>query len=326
MSHFTLASPDGPEPPFPPPSEPESAWRKIFMGPLGLRAGWRLLIFFAVIFAIGGGTRVVVRYIAHRAHVSAGPMGMATATGAILGEATLFAVFLLASYFMSRVEGRKVADYGLPARRIFCGQFWQGALIGFLAISFLLAMLHFAGAFSFGPMAIHGREALKFAGLWGVAFLFVGFFEEFSFRGYALFTLTTGIGFWPAAFILSALFGYVHHANPGETWLGAFSAGAFGFLFCLVLRRTGDLWMPIGLHLGWDWGETYFYGVPDSGLAAPGHLLSPAFHGPAWLTGGSVGPEASWVCIAVLVLLWLLFVVWFPDVKYPGPAAYPEPQ
>jgi membrane protease YdiL (CAAX protease family) len=138
--------------------------------------------------------------------------------------------------------------------------------------------------------------------------------------------LTTGTGFWPAAVLLSLLFGLAHTSNTGESHLGAFTAGAIGFVFCLVLRRTGDLWMPIGLHLGWDWGETYFYGVPDSGIAAQGHLLNSSSHGPIWLTGGTVGPEGSWLCVAVIVILWILFATWLRDVKYPNLAAIPDPR
>ncbi len=123
----------------------------------------------------------------------------------------------------------------------------------------------------------------KYAALWVLAFLAVAFFEEFFFRGYVLFTLTTAIGFWPSAILCSIVFGYVHHSNPHETWLGAITAGLVGMVFCLLLRRTGDLWMSIGFHAAWDWGETYFYGVPDSGASLPGHLFNAKFTGPAWL-------------------------------------------
>jgi len=125
------------------------------------------------------------------------------------------------------------------------------------------------------------------------------------------------------AAVLSLLFGYVHHGNSGESWLGAFAAGIVGLLFCLLLRRTGDLWMPIGFHAAWDWGETYFYSVPDSGLVAPGHLLNSTLAGPRWLSGGSVGPEASWLCLLLLVFLWCIFPTWLREVKLPEPRGSP---
>src|SRR5208282_2613554 len=108
----------------------------------------------------------------------------------------------------------------------------------------------------------------------------------FDDRGYTLFTLTTGVGFWPAAILTSAWFFEQHYSNPGETLPGLFSVALIGFFLCLLLRKTGDLWAPIGFHVGWDWGQTFFYGVPDSGLSAPGHLFNATLAGPWWLTGG----------------------------------------
>ena len=75
--------------------------------------------------------------------------------------------------------------------------------------------------------------------------------------------------------------------------------------------------MAIGFHASWDWGETYFYGVPDSGEVASGHLLNASFSGPSWLTGGSVGPEGSWLCILLILLLGCIFAAWLREVRYP---------
>ena len=68
--------------------------------------------------------------------------------------------------------------------------------------------------------------------------------------------------------------------------------------------------------MAWDWGESYLYSVPDSGTYLPGHLLNSTFHGPIWLTGGSVGPEGSYLTFAVLVALWFVFDRVYPEVKY----------
>jgi membrane protease YdiL (CAAX protease family) len=65
-------------------------------------------------------------------------------------------------------------------------------------------------------------------------------------------------------------------------------------------RRTGALWFALGCHGAWDFAETYLYGVPDSGMTAPGALSHAVLHGPAWLTGGVTGPEASWLVFPVL--------------------------
>jgi membrane protease YdiL (CAAX protease family) len=303
--------------PKPPAHSDRAVFSEVFWGPNGLRAGWRLLIFFAILRALAWFEMLISRFILHR-HVHESGL---TAESALRGEGGAFALVLIAIWIVAKIENRTIGDYGLPWQRAFCGQFWQGLLIGFASITALLGSMWAAGVFHFGSIALRGVELWKYAALWGLAFLFVALFEEIFFRGYALFTLTTGIGFWPAAILCSVVFGYVHHSNQGETWVGAFAAGVVGLVFCILLRRTGDLWMPIGFHMSWDWGETYFYGVPDSGQVATGHLLNATFTGPQWLTGGTVGPEGSWLCILVLVLLGLIFAVWLPDVKYPSPAA-----
>lgn len=121
---------------------------------------------------------------------------------------------------------------------------------------------------------------------------------------------SAGNGFWQAAWVTSTLFGYAHTANGGENWIGIFAAGAIGFVFCVSIRVTGSAWWAIGTHAGWDWAETYFYGTPDSGLVASGHLLNTSLAGPALWSGGTDGPEGSLLVIGVIILLllWVLIL------------------
>ncbi|MGH9394805.1 MAG: lysostaphin resistance A-like protein, partial [Terriglobales bacterium] len=152
----------------------------------------------------------------------------------------------------------------------------------------------------------------------------VAFAEEFTFRGYALTTFTSGAGFWPAAIVLSALFGAVHLGNNGESAAGALEVGLIGLFFCFTWRRTGNLWFAVGMHAAWDFCESFAYGVPDSGVVTPGHLLEPSFHGSRWITGGSVGPEGSVWALAVVAALFVLFAMRFP--QHPAAAAMPRPR
>ena len=154
------------------------------------------------------------------------------------------------------------------------------------------------------------------AAAWGGAFLLSAIAEEFLYRGYAQFTLTTGIGFWPAAAVLSALFGLGHLGNKGENIFGAFSVVSFGLLLCLFLRRTGTLWCAVGFHLGYDWGQTFFYGVPNSGFIPSHNLFNVTLHGSHWLTGGTVGPEASVICPLVLAVVAILFSLRHREARY----------
>jgi len=78
--------------------------------------------------------------------------------------------------------------------------------------------------------------------------------------------------------------------------------------------------MAIGFHTAWNWGQSFFYGVPDSGASVPGHLFDPTFSGPAWLTGGSVGPEGSWLCPLLLAVVSVVLAAWLRETRYPVPA------
>ncbi|HEV3195546.1 MAG TPA: CPBP family intramembrane glutamic endopeptidase, partial [Candidatus Cybelea sp.] len=191
-------------------------------------------------------------------------------------------------------------------------RFPQGLAWGIAMISATILLIRGFGGVSFGGLALRGSALWGYALLWGVVFLCVGLFEEFLFRGYAQFTLATGIGFWPAATMLSAGFGAIHLANGGEDKIGGLSVFVIAMFFCLTLRRTGNLWFAVGLHAAFDWGESFLFSVPDSGIVAPGHLLNSSLHGPAWLTGGSVGPEGSVMAFAVVALAAILFAIVYP--------------
>ncbi|MGH9561476.1 MAG: CPBP family intramembrane glutamic endopeptidase, partial [Terracidiphilus sp.] len=113
-----------------------------------------------------------------------------------------------------------------------------------------------------------------------------------------------------AAWVTSTLFGQVHVGNPGEAWIGIFSAAFVGFVFCVSIRITGSAWWAIGCHAAWDWGETFFYGTADSGLQPHGSYLTSAPAGnPLW-SGGSVGPEGSPLVLGVILLLLGLLIVY----------------
>jgi uncharacterized protein len=213
---------------------------------------------------------------------------------------------------MRRIEDRSFRDYGIPWNAAFGKRFWQGAAYGFALLTALMALMAAMGGFSLGGVALDAAAAIRYGVLYLLAFLLVGFFEEATFRGYMQATLAQEIGFWPAAFALSIWFGLLHVHNSGEARAGLLLAGCFGLLAAFSLRRTGNIWFAIGMHAAWDWGESYFYGVPDSGVAAVGHLTAASLHGPVWLTGGSVGPEGSALVFAVIGIGALGLHVLFP--------------
>ncbi len=283
----------------------------------GLRAGWRFLVFLLLVVGLLPLLRLALLWAMR--HV--GPRtSVFTPASVGLSEALPLAFLLLATWIMARLERRRFGAYGLPGREAFGKRFWQGALWGFLALTLLLLLIAVSGAYSFGTLQLQGGRLAEYALGWAAAFLTVGFFEEFLFRGYALTTLSGGMGFWPAAILLSLAFGAVHLGNTGEDALGALSAGLIGLFFCITWRRTGSLWFAVGLHAAWDYGESFIYGVPDSGTISAGRLLKPTFHGSRWITGGSVGPEGSVWVFVVIALLFIAFALLTPPAA-PTPSA-----
>src|SRR5579871_2243124 len=212
---------------------------------------------------------------------------------------------------MAKIERRSFLDYGLRDRRAV--PHWvAGALIGFLSLTLMLLGFRAAHDFYFGSEAMHG-SALVIAALSNViGFVLVALFEETTFRGYAFYALTDGMGFWPAAVAMSLLFAFVHTNNPGEAPIGIVAVFAFGMMLAFSIWRTGSLLWAIGFHFMWDYSETFIYGVPDSGYVSPQHLISAKFSGPAWITGGSVGPEGSYFIFVVLAVVALAIHVFYP--------------
>lgn len=294
----------------------DSTWRTMFIGPHGIRAGWRLLIFIPLWIALTFCLFKLLSLVpSFAAWAKAQSPANLSATFQIVTEGIQALALMVAVWVMSKIEKRTFADYSLPFSEAFGKKFLEGIPFGFFSLSLLLAAIAAGHGFSIAGLEDRGADVLKYGVLFGIVFILVGFFEEFSFRGYMQSTLGSGIGFWPAAIVLSILFGAIHLGNPGEAKIGGFMAGCFGLAAAFALRRTGNLWFPIGMHAAWDWGETYFYGVPDSGLVAQGRLLSSSSHGPAWLTGGSVGPEGSYLVFPVLLLIVLTVHLCYPARK-----------
>ena len=300
-----------PDPRFPVPP-PEGILNKIFLNDHGVRGIWRLLIYATLVAALGFCALMVVQFT-----VSPG-RDIFSIGYWFPHEMLSFVVVFGAALVMAQIEKRSPGEYGLPLTAAFGKLFWQGCLIGLAEVSALIGLIAASGAYSFGDVALHGKEVLRWGLTWAVLFVFVGLFEEFLFRGYTQYTLAESIGFWPSAIILSLLFGRVHLGNPGESWTGVAGVVMIGLVFAFALRRTGNLWLAVGWHASFDFGETFLYSVPDSGIVFQGHLSNATLHGPDWKTGGTAGPEAS---VFSFLVMGILAVV----IHYLFPAKEPEP-
>ena len=281
---------------------------KVFIGPYGLRAGWRFFLFAMlaaiVIVALSAATTVAARAVGRY-------------TEQVLNNWVGFLATIAAMWVMGRVEARPVWNYGFSAPHR-ARNLLTGAATGFLGLSALMGLLVASGAYRFDGAELQGGDILRWGAYWALLFTGVALSEECLVRSYALFSISQGIGFWPAAAILSIAFGAGHLGNSGEEWIGIVNAMLAGMVFAYTVKWTGSLWWAIGCHLTWDWGESFFYGVADSGSKAHHHFLASIPDGPAWLSGGTVGPEGS--VLAAAVLLSLALAARFTAPRWANPA------
>jgi membrane protease YdiL (CAAX protease family) len=287
---------------------------KIFVGPNGLRAGWRLLIFNVAFMIVGVVMKALLVPIVGREPAWTAPYFL-------LIEAVSLAGAALCVLLMARIERRRFTDYGLGGVRPFGRLFWEGSLWGLATIGTVVGLMALAGGYAVRGLALGGFEIVRSTLLWAVAFLVAGFMEEFVFRGYELATLASGLRFWPAAVVLSALFGfYLHYAQkPNETLVDGLSVSLVALFFCFTVRRTGNLWFAIGWHWTFNLGSMFVFGFPNTGnqggLPIPGRLLNGVTKGPAALTGGPMGAEASLIIFPVLIVLFAAFARRFRTVR-----------
>ena len=311
-------------------SPPPSALRNIFIGKDGLRAGWSLLVFIAIVRALIYCANIV----GHRFFPSAPRTANASEISPLFGfiaEGLPFLGVLLVTWIMSKIERRPVSVYGLGDDRKLA-HFFGGVCWGVICLSLLFLSLWKSGLLVIDSRLIFGIAVFRWGIIWLLGFLLVGLLEEFLTRGYVQYTLTRGLAglykwafktrystalaFWTAAIIFSILFGLGHNSNPGESPIGLLSAGLAAMVFCLSLWRTGSLWWAIGFHTSWDWSQSFLYGVADSGLMVQHHLLATHPVGKPILSGGTTGPEGSIFILAILAVVVLIIFFTLPRAHY----------
>jgi len=315
------------------PPRQTSTLHRIFIGEDGLRAGWSLLIFAALCVAIGFCFNRIGKIIFPHAPRTAAEMqdAMGRPRFMLIGESLQLLLVLLVTWIMSKIERRPNSVYGFGDSRKF-SHFFAGLGWGVTCLSLLVLTLWKAGLLVIDRRLLFGSDVIRYGAIWLIGFLLVGLFEEYATRGYVQYTLTRGLagfyrwafktrhsaalGFWTSALIFSFVFGFGHKSNPGESPVGLLSAGLVALVFCLSLWRTGSLWWAIGVHASWDWGQSFLYGVADSGLMVQHHLLATHPAGKIILSGGTTGPEGSIFILPILVLMSLIVIFTLPRAKY----------
>jgi CAAX protease family protein len=216
----------------------------------------------------------------------------------------LIAASLLGALAMAIFESRSLSDLGLHWREGAGRNLLTGIAVGAGGAIFMIVAPVLAGLAHFEP--VPGANFSWRAALFTLALLFCGAAgEEIAFRGFPLQFLIRGYGAWISILGIGALFGLLHGLNPGATPLSMANTAGFGVLFGVALLRSHDLWLPIGLHFGWN------VALPFLGVELSGFTIQVVGYQLVWKTGdlwsgGTYGPEASLLATAVLLVLFAI--------------------
>ena len=217
---------------------------------------------------------------------------------------------LILTWIFASYEGRRADEYGLPLGQAFGARFWEGFAIGVVNAGAVAAGMIALGGMTVHGLALHGTMILWATLAWLGSNVLVGVAEEYLFRGYLLQTLWKSLGFWPAAVLIALWFGADHYFfKRGENVWDLISLVSLGIWLCYSVLRTGSLWLAAGYHAAFDFMQLFVIGTRNGSIAPVNHLLSTSFQGPAWLTGGVLGTEASFFMYPSIALMFL-YIGW----------------
>lgn len=242
-----------------------------------------------------------------------------------LSETMFLVAVLFATALLAAIEKRPFWTYGFARTGDAGRRYLEGMLYGVAATAVVGLLMYAFGGFKISGFALSGSDWFVYPLLWLVVMLLVGFVEEAAFRGYPLFALSEGLGFWPAAIVMTLLFGAAHLSKPNENAIDIASILFIGLFLCFTLWRTGSLWLAAGFHFAFDYMQFFVIGTRNGGQEPLGHLFNASFPGAAWVNGGALGTEASLFVFPVVAVLWILVARLHPRVRFSPRLLQPSP-
>jgi membrane protease YdiL (CAAX protease family) len=251
-----------------------------------LRAGWRILIF--IVFFI-----LMSRILSNVVLSIVGDLDKTESAywvfrGIIVIVASSLVVWIIRKYF----DKKTFISLGLRLDSLALKDFFLGFGISGLMIVPIFIILLISGLLEIKEISWSGGgiSAVFEIILWlfGIG-LAVGWSEELAFRGYLLQNMKDGMGMFWAILLSCLLYGLLHMSNPNSTILSGILIAIFGYLRIFGWLRSGQLWLSMGMHAGWDFLQGPIFGFPVSGMHTES-LIKHTISGREWITGGSFGP------------------------------------
>ncbi|WP_018909521.1 CPBP family intramembrane glutamic endopeptidase [Salinispora arenicola] len=237
-----------------------------------------------------------------------GGLGVAAAAGnalltLALGTATAVLAVLTYGWVVRRTERRAPVEVALTGASAAVG---RGMLIGIGMFAVVLGSIALFGGYRIAGL---GSPAGMVTLIGVIAAAAVT--EELIFRGILFRIVEQRVGTWNSLILTGLLFGLVHLFNPNASlWSSVAIAIEAGGMLAAAYAATRTLWVPIGLHFGWNFAQAGLFGTAVSGKSEPAGLLEGVVSGPAVVSGGEFGPEASLFAVLAgagltIVFMWL---------------------
>ncbi len=283
------------------PSPHRSLWKIIFLSfpEARLRAGWRLVIQTLLFLLFNLALSIPALFIPALNPVSGSPFAV------LIGGLSELITITLSVYLSRRfLDRRSFTSLGLSVNRRASTDIIAGIAITFVIMGAMYLTMKALGWIQFEGFAWQTQSAAgisKNSLVILLGFILVGWNEELLSRGYHLQTIASGTNLFWGLVLSSSVFGILHLLNPNASWIVAAGIFFIGLFLATGYLRTGQLWLSIGLHIGWNFFEGAVFGFPVSGLA-----IYPLMHihvtGPKLWTGGAFGPEAGLIVLPTLAL------------------------
>lgn len=284
--------------------------RNIFINPTTnvIRAGWRIVIFVLIFLtlniALMSGTRAI--------------LGSLPATGTLwfflLGIAGTLATYITTKYISKQPFNSLGLNWKYAFKDLFIGILISALIMTFMYLTLLsLGYIEFNG-FSWWKDDSHTLANFSLASMFTALvvffqFIVVAWWEELAFRGIILQNITSGLNVKWGVLISTLGFGLIHAGNPNATVLSTILIMVITFKLVFAYLKSGQLWLPIGLHLGWNFFQASIFGFASSGHMSPS-LIAQTPVAPDWLSGGVFGAENSILIIPFTLASFYLMHVW----------------
>lgn len=270
-----------------------------------LRAGWRIFLFLVVAVIMSVSFNLSVKLLG-------GPPEDKTISMVVRG---IFVIFMATvAVWISRrfLDKRLFTSLGLKFDRLGMLDVLVGFVLSGIMVGIIFITLLYFGLLQVTEVGWTGGGISPIFGillwLFGIGAA-VGWSEELVFRGYLLQNLRDGIGIVWAVTIMCIFYGVGHMSNPNSTWLSGVLIAIIGFLRIFGWLRSGQLWLSMGMHAGWNFFQGPVFGFQVSGVDNES-LMRHSVIGRDWISGGSFGPEAGIVVVPVILIGLLVMFLW----------------